>query len=85
MPQFTVNALRFDPYKYFKFRVIWDGRVVSGISHVSALVRTTEEVSYRNGGDPSTVRRMPGHWTSVSTSSIRTSIQSGRRHASTCA
>jgi phage tail-like protein len=60
MPQFTVNASRFDPYKNFKFRVIWDGRVVAGISQVGALVRTTEVVSYRNGGDPSTVRRMPG-------------------------
>ena len=60
MPQFTVNASRFDPYKNFKFRVIWDGRVVAGMSHVSALVRTTEVVSFRNGGDPSTVRRMPG-------------------------
>ena len=60
MPQFTVNASRLDPYKNFKFRVIWDGRVVAGISHVSPLVRTTEVVSFRNGGDPSTVRRMPG-------------------------
>ena len=60
MPQFTVNASRLDPYKNFKFRVIWDGRVVAGISHVSALVRTTEVVSFRNGGDPSTGGAMPG-------------------------
>jgi phage tail-like protein len=60
MPQFTVNASRLDPYKNFKFRVIWDGRVVAGVSKVSALVRTTDVVTFRNGGDPSSVRRMPG-------------------------
>ena len=60
MPQFTVNATRFDPYKNFKFRVKWDGRYVAGISKVSALKRTTEVVEHREGGDPSTVRRSPG-------------------------
>ncbi len=60
MPQFTVNASRLDPYKNFKFRVIWDGRVVAGVSYVSALVRTTDVVTFRNGGEPSSVRRMPG-------------------------
>ena len=60
MPQFTVNAQRFDPYKNFKFRVKWDGRYVAGISKVSALKRTTEVVEHREGGDPSTSRRSPG-------------------------
>ena len=27
MAQFSVNAQRFDPYKNFKFRVKWDGRM----------------------------------------------------------
>jgi len=26
MAKFSVNALRFDPYKSFKFRLKWDGR-----------------------------------------------------------
>lgn len=60
MPQFTVNAQRFDPYKNFKFRVKWDGRYVAGISKVSALKRTTEVVKHREGGDPSTSRKSPG-------------------------
>jgi hypothetical protein len=30
MAEFTVNALRFDPYKNFKFRVRWDGRSAAG-------------------------------------------------------
>lgn len=35
--RFTTNANRFDPYKNFKFRVKWDGRVVAGIAEVSGL------------------------------------------------
>ena len=60
MAQFSVNAQRFDPYKNFKFRVRWDGRFVAGISKVSALKRTTEVVSHREGGDPSSSRKSPG-------------------------
>ena len=60
MPQFTVNTQRFDPYKNFKFLVRWDGRVVAGVSKVSALKRTTEVVKHRTGGDSSSVRRSPG-------------------------
>ncbi len=60
MAQFTVNAQRFDPYKNFKFRVMWDGRYVAGISKVSALKRTTELVEHREGGDPSSSRKSPG-------------------------
>jgi phage tail-like protein len=60
MAQFSVNPQRFDPYKNFKFRVKWDGRYVAGVSKVSALRRTTEVVSHREGGDPSTERKAPG-------------------------
>jgi len=60
MPPFTVNPTRHDPYKEFKFRVKWDGRIVAGISKVSGLKRTTEVVSHREGGDPSTSRQSPG-------------------------
>lgn len=57
---FVVNAHRVDPYKNFKFRVIWDGRPVMGVSKVSALKRTTEVVKHRDGGDNSTDRKSPG-------------------------
>lgn len=57
--QFTVNTNRIDPYKNFKFRVTWDGQVVAGVSKVSALKRTTEIVSHREGGDISTPRHSP--------------------------
>ena len=60
MAQFSVNPGRFDPYKNFKFRIRWDGRVVAGVSKVSALKRTTEVVKHREGGDPSTSRKSPG-------------------------
>jgi len=60
MAPFVVNPTRFDPYKNFKFRVIWDGVPVAGVSKVSALKRTTEVVKHREGGDPSTSRQLPG-------------------------
>ena len=60
MAEFTVNAQRFDPYKAFKFRVKWDGRYVAGISKVGMLKRTTEVVTHRAGGDPSSSRKSPG-------------------------
>lgn len=59
MAQFTVNSYRFDPYKNFKFRIKWDGVYVAGVSKISALKRTTEVASHREGGDPSTPRHMP--------------------------
>jgi phage tail-like protein len=64
MPAFTVNTHRFDPYKSFKFRVKWDGRYVAGVSKVTALKRSTEPVSHREGGDPSTPRVSPSSWKS---------------------
>jgi phage tail-like protein len=60
MPQFSVNARRFDPYKNFKFRVKWNGRYVAGVSKIGALRRSTEVVEHREGGDPSTSRKSPG-------------------------
>jgi len=59
MAQFSVNTYRFDPYKNFKFRIKWDGRYVAGISKMTALKRTTETVSHREGGDPSAARISP--------------------------
>jgi phage tail-like protein len=60
MPQFTVNPHRVDPYKNFKFRIKWDGRYVAGVSKISGLRRTTQVVSYREGGAPSTSHKSPG-------------------------
>jgi phage tail-like protein len=61
MAQFTVNTERFDPYKTYKFRVkLPDGTYVAGVSKVSSLKRTTEVVTHREGGDPSSSRKSPG-------------------------
>ena len=60
---FEKNAHRFDPYKNFKFRVLWDNKTVLGISKVSALKRTTEVVKHRDGGDNSTDHKSPGRTT----------------------
>lgn len=62
MAEFTVNSHRHDPYKNMKFRVKWDGRTVAGVSKVSALKRSTEVVTHRQGGDPSTSRHSPSLW-----------------------
>jgi len=53
-------AYRYDPYKNFKFRIKWDGKYVVGVSHVSALTRTTQVTTHRAAGDPATPRHMPG-------------------------
>lgn len=60
MALFEKNAYRFDPYKNFKFRVKWDNEYVLGVSKVSGLKRTTEVIKHREGGDPSSSRKMPG-------------------------
>src|ERR1043165_8086592 len=60
MAQFSVNTQRFDPYKNFKFRVVWNNRPVAGVSKVIALKRTTEVVKHREGADPSSSRKSPG-------------------------
>lgn len=62
MPQFSVNPERFDPYKNFKFHILWDGRVVAGVSKISALKRSTVPVVHREGSDPSRSRLTPGVW-----------------------
>lgn len=58
--EFKVNTQRLDPYKQYKFRVKWDGKYIPGIHRVSGLVRKTEVVMHRVGGDPNIFRRSPG-------------------------
>lgn len=62
-PEFKVNTNRYDPYQNYRFKVKWDGRYVAGVSRVGGLTRTTEVVTYREGGDPSTVHKAPGQTT----------------------
>jgi phage tail-like protein len=60
MAEFTVNPERHDPYKNFKFQVMWDGKYIAGVAKISSLKRTTEVVAHREGGDPSSSRKAPG-------------------------
>jgi phage tail-like protein len=50
---FPANAHRYDPYKNFKFRILWGGKTILGVSKISALKRTTEVVRHRSGGQNS--------------------------------
>jgi phage tail-like protein len=59
---FPGNTDRLDPYKNFKFRVKFGTEVVAAVSKVSALKRSTEPVTHREGGDPSTSRLSPSTW-----------------------
>jgi phage tail-like protein len=60
--QFPANSTRVDPYKAMKYRVKCDGKYVLGVSKVSALKRSTEPVTHREGGDPSTSHVSPSLW-----------------------
>ena len=66
---FVKNAHRKDPYKNFKFKILWpDSRsgtpkAVMGVSKIGALKRTTEVVKHRNGGDNSRDHKSPGRTT----------------------
>jgi phage tail-like protein len=51
---------RKDPYKNFRFLVEVDGIVQAGFSEASGFGSNVEVIEYREGGDPSTVRKLPG-------------------------
>jgi len=61
-PPLNAPAARFDPYKNFKFRVVWDGHIISGVTRVGPLVRTTQTVSFTPGGGGPTIAT-PGRTT----------------------
>lgn len=51
---------RQDPLRNFRFRVEIDGIAAGEFSEVSIEPTTTAVVEYREGGDPSHVRKLPG-------------------------
>jgi phage tail-like protein len=60
MAMFPANPTRLDPLKNFKFRIKWDNKYVAAVSKISSLKRTTEVITFRSGGDPSTSSLSPG-------------------------
>jgi phage tail-like protein len=55
-----VHMAEADSFKQFRFRVLWDGQVIPGISKVTGLRRTTVVVSHHEGSDSSAVAKSPG-------------------------
>lgn len=51
---------RNDPYATFNFVVQIDGISVAGFSEVNGLSTETDEITYRNGDEDITVRKLPG-------------------------
>lgn len=60
---FVKNAHRVDPYKTFKFRVLWDGKTVLGVHKVGPLKRTTAVVTHPAGGANNVDFKSPGRTT----------------------
>jgi phage tail-like protein len=60
MPAAKKRPRHADPYRGYTFRVKWDGRLVAGITRVSALKRTTAVVEYREGTNAGATRKLPG-------------------------
>ncbi|HEX4738165.1 MAG TPA: phage tail protein [Allosphingosinicella sp.] len=59
MSETSTDRGRVDPYRNYRFRIVWDGKVVAGVSKVSGLKRSTDVVQLRELGDP-TLRLAPG-------------------------
>ena len=51
---------RVDPYKNFSFLIEIENIIQAGFSECSGLGSNVEVIEYREGGDPSTVRKLPG-------------------------
>lgn len=56
----TVKTDRNDPYRNFMFRIKFGNDYVAGLSKCSALKKTTEVVEWWEGGDRSSLHKLPG-------------------------
>jgi phage tail-like protein len=54
------TGARTDPYRSYNFLVEMDGITQAGFRECSGLDVTTDAIDYREGGDPSHVRKLPG-------------------------
>jgi phage tail-like protein len=64
LPQFPVNTHRFNPYPNMKFLLKFEGNPspVAGVSKISALKRSTEVITHREGGATSISGLAPSLW-----------------------
>jgi phage tail-like protein len=51
---------RQDPLRNFRFRVEFDGQQVAGFSEVLIGATTTDVIEYREGNEPTRLRKLPG-------------------------
>lgn len=58
-----VTGARIDPYLNFNFLVELEGIVQAGFRECSGLEATTEVIDFRQGGDNTTVYKLPGKTT----------------------
>ena len=56
----VANSERNDPYKNFNFLIEIDGIALAGFSECTGLRVEVEVIEYREGGDASSVRKLPG-------------------------
>src|SRR5688572_32187033 len=56
----VANPARNDPFKNFNFLVEIDGITQAGFSECSGLRLEIDVIEYREGGDLSSVRKLPG-------------------------
>jgi phage tail-like protein len=54
------TGARVDPYRNFNFLVELEGIAVASFTDCSGLGATTEVIDFREGGDNTTVRKLPG-------------------------
>jgi len=59
----ATTGQRIDPYRDFKFLVELDGITQASFTECSGLGATTEVIEMREGGDNTTVRKLPGKTT----------------------
>lgn len=56
----SADSVAMEPAEPLLCRVRWDGREIPGVTKVSGLIRRTEVLTPRSGGDPSSLRKSPG-------------------------
>jgi phage tail-like protein len=56
----VANSARNDPFKNFNFLVEIDGIAAAGFSECSGLRLEVDIIEYREGGETSSVRKLPG-------------------------
>ncbi len=54
------DGTRLDPYKAYKFVIMMDKKEVAGVSKVGPLKRTTEVITYSEGGKNDRDTKIPG-------------------------